>query len=121
MNTGSIISNFDDAAATLDGQIIHMTQVRRSYMYEFIMLFIVSAIVLGITVRNMTSSTVTTGGYIICCIIMVLFIIAVIVYVVHFLGLNKDAWASMLSPRDDPVANSIPNSGGGPVIRIQFV
>jgi hypothetical protein len=121
MNSGSIISKFDDAAATLDGQITHMTQVRRSYMYEFIMLFIISAIVLSITVRNMTSSTVTTLGYIICCIILVLFVSAVIMYVVHFLGLNKDAWASMLAPHDDPIANSIPNSGGGPVIRIQFV
>lgn len=118
MNSASIISKFDDASATLDGQIIHMTQMRRSYMYEFIMLFIVSAIVLGITVRNMTSSTVTTLGYIICCIILVLFVSAVIMYIVHFLGLNKDAWASMLAaPEGDPVAKS----GGGPVIRIQFV
>jgi len=116
-SSASIISNYDDASATLDGQVIHMTQMRRSYMYEFIMLFIVSAIVLGITVRNMTSSTVTTGGYIICCIIIVLFVIAVIMYIVHFLGLNKDAWASMMAPQDDPISNS----GGGPVIRIQYV
>jgi hypothetical protein len=98
---------------------------KMAYMYEFIMLFIISAIVLSITVRNMTSSTVTTLGYIICCIILVLFVSAVIMYVVHFLGLNKDAWASMLAPHDDPIANSIansiPNSSGGPVIRIQFV
>jgi hypothetical protein len=121
----TLVRNYDAESATLNGQMTHMTQVRRSYMYEFIMLFILSAIVLGITVRNMTSSTVTTLGYIICCIILVLFVSAVIMYVVHFLGLNKDAWASMLAPHDDPIANSIansiPNSGGGPVIRIQFV
>ena len=109
-SSASIISNYDDASATLDGQVIHMTQMRRSYMYEFIMLFIVSAIVLGITVRNMTSSTVTTGGYIICCIIIVLFVSAVIVFGVHYM--NND------NNDNDALADK---SGGGPVIRIQYV
>lgn len=111
----SIISNYEDSSATLDGQITFMTQMRRSYMYEFIMLCIISAIVLSITISNMSSSTVTTGGYIICCIILVLFVSAVIMYVVHFLGLNKDAL--MMGPMGDPIAGS----GGGPIIRIRYV
>ena len=115
--SSSIISNYEDASATLDGQITYMTQMRRSYMYEFIMLCIVSAIVLSITISNMSSSTVTTGGYIICCIILVLFVSAAIMYVVHFLGLNKDALAAMLDPMGDPIAGS----GGGPTIRIRYV
>jgi predicted neutral ceramidase superfamily lipid hydrolase len=109
----SFVRDYD---ATLNGQITHTMQMRRSYMYEFIMLFIISAIVLSITVRNMTSSTVTMGGYIICCIIIVLFVSAVIVYVVHFFGLNTDELASM-APADEPSARD----GGGPIIRIQYV
>ena len=110
----TLVRNYDAESATLNGQMTHMTQVRRSYMYEFIMLFILSAIVLGITVRNMTSSTVTMGGYIICCIIIVMFVSAVIMYGVHLFELNKDVWA-----QDEPIA--IADSSGGPVIRIQYV
>jgi glycerol uptake facilitator-like aquaporin len=106
----TLVRNYDAESATLNGQMTHMTQVRRSYMYEFIMLFILSAIVLGITVRNMTSSTVTTGGYIICCIIIVLFVSAVIVFGVHYM--NND------NNDNDALADK---SGGGPVIRIQYV
>ena len=117
MKTNSLVHEYNDAAATdatLDGQSIHMTYVRRSHMYEFIMLFIISVIVLSITLRNMASDTVTAGGYIICCIILVLFIISVIVYVVKFLGVN-DTLAAV-----DPVMRE-PSGSGGPVIRIHYV
>jgi hypothetical protein len=111
-----LVHEYNDATAadaTLDGRLYHMMYTRRSYMYEFIMLFIISVIVLSITLRNMASDTVTTGGYIICCIILVLFIISVIVYVVKFMGL-KNPFAG-LEP-GEPTA-----SRGGPVIRIHFV
>ena len=107
----TLVRNYYAESATLNGQMTHMTQVRRSYMYEFIMLFILSAIVLGITVRNMTSSTVTTGGYIICCIIIVLFVSAVIMFGVHYM--NND--------NNDNNALADKSGGGGPVIRIQYV
>ena len=71
---------------TLDGQNETMIYVRRSYMYEFIILFIIAIIVLGITIRNLTSDTVTTGGSIICWIIIIVFVIAVIIYVTQILG-----------------------------------
>lgn len=55
-------------------------------MYEFIILFIIAIIVLGITIRNLTSDTVTTGGSIICWIIIIVFVIAVIIYVTQIFG-----------------------------------
>ena len=117
MKSNNLVHEYNDVAATdatLEGQSIHMTYMRRSYMYEFIMLFIISIIVLSITVRNMTSDTVTTGGYIICCIIIVLFIISVIVYVVKIFG-----WNNTLSVVD-PVMRE-PSGSGGPIIRIHYV
>ena len=71
---------------TLNGQNETMIYVRRSYMYEFIILFIIAIIVLGITIRNLTSDTVTTGGSIICWIIIIVFVIAVIIYVTQIFG-----------------------------------
>jgi hypothetical protein len=111
-----LVHEYNDATATdatLDGRLYHMTYMRRSYMYEFIMLFIISVIVLSITLRNMASPTVTTAGYIICCLILVLFIISVIVYIVKFMGL-KNPFAG-LEPSEPP------RTSGGPVIRIHFV
>lgn len=112
-----LVHEYNDATAadaTLDGRLYHMMYTRRSYMYEFIMLFIISVIVLSITLRNMASDTVTTGGYIICCIVLVLFIIAVIMYVVKLLGVN-DTLAAV-----DPVMRE-PSGSGGPIIRIHYV
>ena len=111
-----LVHEYNDTAAadaTLDGRLYHMTYMRRSYMYEFIMLFIISVIVLSITLRNMASPTVTTAGYIICCLILVLFIISVIVYIVKFMGLNNPF--AGLEPGEPP------RTSGGPVIRIHFV
>jgi hypothetical protein len=117
MKSTNLVHEYNDMEATdatLDGQSIHMTYMRRSYMYEFIMLFIISTIILSITLRNMASDTVTTGGYVICCIILVLFIIAVIVYVVKMFG-----WNNTLSVVD-PVMRE-PTGSGGPIIRIHYV
>ena len=96
--------------ATLDGQNETMIYVRRSYMYEFIILSIISIIVLSITIRNLASDSVTTGGYIICWIILILFIIAVVMYIVNLCG---------LSPLYPSLANN--GSNGGPVIRIHYM
>lgn len=95
--------------AILDGQEEYATYVRRSYMYEFIMLFILAIIVLVITIRNLASDTVTMGGYIICCIILALFLIAVIMYIIKLIG--------SVPPADYP-ANG---SDSGPVIRIHYI
>jgi hypothetical protein len=63
-----------------------MIYVRRSYMYEFIILFMIAIIVLGITIRNLTSDTVTSGGYIISWIIIIMFVVAVVIYVANSFG-----------------------------------
>jgi hypothetical protein len=115
MKKTNIVHEFGNLDATLDAQEEHMTYVRRSYMYEFIMLFILAVIVLVITIRNMASDTVTTGGYIICCIIIVMFVIAVIMYVVQLLGANPLAYD------EDEGSGSGSGSGSGPVIRIHYV
>jgi hypothetical protein len=115
-SANQLVHEYNDAMATdatLDGRLHHMTYMRRSYMYEFIMLFIISIIVLSITLRNMASDTVTTAGYIICCIILVLFIISVIVYIAKFMGL-KNPFAG-LEPGETT------STSRGPVIRIHFV
>ena len=101
MNTG-----YD---ATLDGQNETMIYVRRSYMYEFIILSIIAVIVLTITIRNLLSDSVTTGGYTICWIILILFIIAVIMYIGKLCGVYP------LYPSNNG------SSGGGPVIRIHYM
>lgn len=101
-------SNVDD---TLNAQYEYMTTVRRSYMYEFIIICVIAIIVLVITIRNLTSDTVTTAGYVFCWIILILFVIAVIVYVVQVLGAIK------LPPL--PSLNQ--DHSSGPVIRIHYV
>ena len=49
-------------ADTLNGQNEHTVYVKRSYMYELIMLMVIAFIVLVIIIRNLTSETVTDGG-----------------------------------------------------------
>jgi cell division protein FtsW (lipid II flippase) len=101
-------------ASTLDGRNEHTVYVRRSYMYEFIILFVISVIVLTITIRNLTSDTVTTGGYVICCIILILFVISAVMYAGNLFG----------GPFNSPISPAAPVSSGlneGPVIRIRYV
>lgn len=99
-------NNIDE---TLDGQDEYMVYTRRSYMYEFIILFIIAIIVLVITIKNLTSDTVTTAGYVICCIILIMFVIAVIMYVTDLIG------GIQLPTYSDRHNHS------GPVIRIHYV
>jgi hypothetical protein len=101
-------SNVDD---TLNAQYEYMTTVRRSYMYEFIILCVVAIIVLVITIRNLMSDTATTAGYIFCWIILILFVISVIMYVVQLIGAIKLPSSS----------SSFNDHSSGPVIRIHYV
>jgi hypothetical protein len=100
-------SNVDD---TLNAQYEYMTTVRRSYMYEFIIICVVAIIVLVITIRNLMSDTATTAGYVFCWIILILFVIAVIMYVVQLIGAIKL-----------PSSPSFDDHSRGPVIRIHYV
>jgi hypothetical protein len=100
-------------ASTLDGRNEHTVYVRRSYMYEFIILFVISLIVLTVTIRNMTSDTVTTGGYTICCVILILFVISAVMYAGNLFGSQPFS-----SPISSPIGS---RSSEGPVIRIHYV
>ena len=100
-------SNVDD---TLNAQDEYTTYVRRSYMYEFILICIIAIIVLVITIRNLTSDTATPAGYVFCWIILIAFVIAVIVYLVGLIG---EIQLPPLSFND--------HSESGPVIRIHYV
>ena len=102
-------SNVDD---TLNAQYEYMTNVRRSYMYEFILIFIIAVIVLVITIRNLTSDTATTAGYVFCWIILIMLVIAVIMYVGQLIGAIK--LPSSSSSYDH-------SNSSGPVIRIHYV
>jgi heme/copper-type cytochrome/quinol oxidase subunit 4 len=97
---------------TLDGQNEFTIHTRRSYMYEFILLFIIAIVVLVITISNLTSDTVTTAGYIICCIILVGFAIAVIMYLTNLMGSFGYGYGHGYSEHDDH---------SGPVVRIHYV
>ena len=99
-------NNIDD---TLNAQDEYMVYTRRSYMYEFILLFIIAIIVLVITIQNLTSDTVTPAGYVICWIILIMFVIAVIMYVTDLIG------GIPLPDYSDTRSHS------GPVIRIHYV
>jgi len=100
-------------ASTLDGRIENTVYVRRSYMYEFIILFVISVIVLTVTIRNLTSDTVTTGGYTLCCVILILFVISAVMYAGNLFGSQPFS-----SPIGSPIGSG---SGEGPVIRIRYV
>ena len=107
--------------STLDGQNETMVYVRRSYMYEFIILFVIAVIVLSITIRNLTSDSVTTGGYVICYIILILFVVSVVMYVGKLFGAGGSG-SYPLSSYSSSSSGSINDTGtGGPVIRIHYV
>ena len=102
--------NVDD---TLNAQDEYATYVRRSYMYEFILIFIVAIIVLVITIRNLMSDTATTAGYVFCWIILIAFVIAVVVHLVGLIG------GAIQLPSSSSSSSS--NESSGPVIRIHYV
>jgi|Laugresu1bdmlbdd_1035124.scaffolds.fasta_scaffold02279_6 hypothetical protein len=110
----------ENVTATLDGRNENTIYVRRSYMYEFIILCVISVIVLTITIRNLTSDTVTAGGYTICCIILIMFVVAVIMYIGNLFNLNRGDFGGVglgLSGSN----GSGTGSYEGPVIRIHYV
>ena len=116
-------------ATTLDGRNENTVYVRRSYLYEFIILFVISVIVLTITIRNLTSDAVTAGGYTICCIILILFVISVVMYVGNLFGSQPFSSANSAFGSANSAfgsANSVGSAFGsgsneGPVIRIRYV
>lgn len=111
-NDSNSIGNLIDE--TLNAQDEHTTYLRRSYMYEFIFMFIIAIIVLVITIRNLTSDSVTTAGSVICWIILILFVISIIMYIARLIGdisIPDNNYNSHSNRRDD----------SGPVIRIHYV
>lgn len=118
MNMNMNMNRFNPTyGSTLDGRNENMVYVRRSYMYEFIILFVISVIVLTITIRNLTSDTVTAGGYTICCIILILFVISLVMYVSNLFSSQ-----SFSNPINyiNPI-RPISGSNEGPVIRIHYM
>lgn len=105
--TDNFISNLDD---TLNAQYEYTSQMRRSHMYEFSLLFIIAAFVLVITIKNMTSDTATTAGQVICWVILIWFVVAVVIYLAR--------WIDSINL---PSISSSGGSSAGPVIRIHYV
>ena len=105
-------------ADTLNGQNEHTVYVKRSYMYELIMLMIIAFIVLVIIIRNLTSETVTDGGYAICWIILILFMITVVSYFGYLFGIGLPP---ALQPLQQPLQQQQQSGSEGPVIRIHYV
>jgi hypothetical protein len=105
MNTlHTFVSNVDE---TLDAQDEYACiPLRMSHMYAFILTCVIAMIVLVITIRNLSSDTVTTGGYVICCIILILFVISVGLYLFSAFPVEETA---------------IKGGDSGPVIRIHYV
>jgi uncharacterized membrane protein YcjF (UPF0283 family) len=109
-NDLNIVHNFKtNIDSTLNAQDEYTSQIRRSYMYEFILLFIVAIIVLVITISNMTSDTATTAGQVFCWIILIWVVIVIVVYIAHWID----------SIKLPSVAASASDSG--PIIRIHYV
>jgi len=122
-------------ATKLDGQNENTVYLTRSYMYEFIILFVISVIVLTITIRNLTSDAVTAGGYTICCIILILFVISAVMYIGNLFGSQPFSSANSANSANSAFgsansANSANSAFGsafgsgsneGPVIRIRYV
>jgi len=101
---------------TLNAQYEYAAQIRRSYMYEFILIFIVAIIVLVITINNLTSDTATTAGQVIGWVILIWFVVAVVVYVVGWIDAIK--LPSVSSPVGYGAGSG---AGSGPTIRIHYV
>jgi hypothetical protein len=81
-------------------------------MYEFALVFIISAFVLVITIKNVTSDTATTAGQVICWIILIWFVVAVVVYLARWID-------GMKLPTMDSGFGS--GTKSGPIIRIHYV
>ena len=96
---------------TLNAQNEYSVYTRRSYMYEFILLFIIAIVVLVITIRNLTSDTATTAGIIVCWIILIGLAIAVIAYLTNLIGSFGYGYGYGYSEPDN----------SGPVVRIHYV
>ena len=96
---------------TLNAQNEYSVYTRRSYMYEFILLFIIAIVVLVITIRNLTSDTATTAGIIVCWIILIGLAIAVIAYLTNVIGSFGYGYGYGYSEPDN----------SGPVVRIHYV
>lgn len=108
LNDLNTVRNFKTGTDdTLIAQDEYASQTRRSYMYEFILVFIVAIIVLVITITNITSDVTTPAGQMFCWIILIWFVIVVVVYIAHWVD-------SMKLP-------SISSIGSGPVIRIHYI
>jgi glucan phosphoethanolaminetransferase (alkaline phosphatase superfamily) len=103
---------------TLNGQNEHTVYVKRSYMYELILLMIIAFIVLVIIIRNLTSDTVTDGGYAICWVILIFFMITVVSYFGYLFGIGLPP---ALQPLQQPLQQQQPSGSEGPVIRIHYV
>jgi hypothetical protein len=113
-NDLNIVRNFKtNIDATLTAQDEYTSQMRRSYMYEFILLFIVAIIVLVITLTNMTSDTTTTAGQVFCWIILIWFVIVAVVYIAR--------WIDSIKLPSVAASGSGSGSGSGPIIRIHYV
>lgn len=90
-------------------------------MYEFIILFVIAAIVLTITMRNLSSDTVTNSGYVISCIILIIFVIAIVIYVGKLFGLNLNSYQSPINNTNVESGTSSSSSNEGPIIRIHYM
>ena len=99
---------------TLNAQYEYTAQIRRSHMYEFILIFIVAIIVLVITIKNLTSDTATIAGQVIGWVILIWFVVAVVVYAVGWID-------SINLPSVSSSVESGSGSGSGPIIRIHYV
>ena len=105
---------------TLNGQNEHTVYVKRSYMYELIMLLIIAFIVLVIIIRNLTSDTVTDGGYAICWVILIMFMITVVSYFGYLFGIGLPPALQPLQLHQ-PLQQQQQSGSEGPVIRIHYV
>ena len=113
-NDLNIVRNFKtNVDATLTAQDEYTSQIRRSYMYEFILLFIVAIIVLVITISNMTSDATTTAGQVFCWIILIWVVIVIVVYIAH--------WIDSIKLPSVAASGSGSGSSSGPIIRIHYV
>ena len=111
-NDLNIVRNFKtNVDATLTAQDEYTSQILRSHMYEFILLFIVAIIVLVLTISNITSDATTTAGQVFCWIILIWFVIVAVVYIAHWID----------SIKLPSVSASGSGSSSGPIIRIHYV
>ena len=115
-NDLNIVHNFKtNIDATLTAQDEYTSQILRSHMYEFILLFIVAIIVLVITISNITSDVTTTAGQVFCWIILIWVVFVIVVYIAHWIDSMR--LPSVVASG----ASGASGSGSGPVIRIHYI